>query len=131
MNGEFEGISPSDGIPSEPIARGRLSTAVQPTDTALVFARDYYPGVSFRIAANLPIFVTVTILDQPPDEIQVISQPDDYNGYVINYAYRGTPIFAFLFSRRYLPTGSRYRLEKDATYFSSNLNLIEAPLTRL
>ncbi|WP_227375210.1 hypothetical protein [Haladaptatus halobius] len=131
MKGEFEGIPPSGGVPSKPIALDQGSNDAQPTGTALVFARDYYPGVSFRVAANLPILVTVTILNQPPDDVQLISQPDDYNGYVINYAYRGTPIFAFLFTRRYLPTGSRYRLGQNATYFSSNLNLIEAPLTEL
>ncbi|SIR53498.1 hypothetical protein SAMN05421858_2692 [Haladaptatus litoreus] len=102
-----------------------------PSGIALLFARDYYPNVPFRIVANLPATITVAILDEPPDDIQVISQPDDYNGYVISYSFRETPIYTFLFTRRFFPTGSRFRLGDDPTYFSTNLNLLAVSLVRL
>ncbi|MCO8242693.1 MULTISPECIES: hypothetical protein [unclassified Haladaptatus] len=97
----------------------------RPSGDVLVFTRDFFPNVPFRIVAQLPAIITVTILDEPPDGTQVISQPDEYNGYVITYDFHRTPIFVFLFSRRYLPTSDRYRFGDDATYFSSNLDLLE------
>lgn len=97
----------------------------QPSGSVLVFTRDFYPNVPFRIVSQLPAFITVSILDQPPDGVQVISQPDDYNGYVARYDFHETPIFVFLFSRRYFSAGSRHRFGDDATYFSSNLDLLE------
>ncbi len=102
-----------------------------PIGTALLFSRDYYPNVSFRVLASLPATITVTILDEPPDGVQVISQPDDYNGFVISYRFHETPIYTFLFTRRFLPTGGRFRLGGNPTYFSTNLNLLEVSLVRL
>ncbi|MGA9399913.1 hypothetical protein [Haladaptatus sp.] len=102
-----------------------LPQRTKPSGDVLVFTRDFFPNVPFRIVAQLPALITVTILDEPPDGVQVISQPDEYNGYVITYDFHRTPIFVFLFSRRYLPTSDRYRFGDDATYFSSNLDLLE------
>ncbi|GAA0223865.1 hypothetical protein ACFFQF_09200 [Haladaptatus pallidirubidus] len=99
-----------------------------PIGTALLFTRDYHPHVPFRVLGNLPATITVAILDEPPDGVQVLSQPDDYNGYVITYEIYGTPIYTFLFTRQFLPTGDRLRLGEDATYFSTNLNLLEVSI---
>ncbi|WP_435155750.1 hypothetical protein [Haladaptatus sp. DFWS20] len=102
----------------------------EPSGTALLFARDYYPNVPFRVLGSLPATITVAILDEPPDGVQVISQPDDYNGFVISYGFHETPIYTFLFTRRFLPTGGRFRLGSDPTYFSTNLNLLEVSLVK-
>lgn len=99
--------------------------------TALLFARDYYPNVPFRVLGSLSATITVAILDEPPDGVQVISQPDDYNGFVISYSFRETPVYTFLFTGQFLPTGGRFRLGGNPTYFSTNLNLLEVSLVRL
>ncbi|WP_231185912.1 hypothetical protein [Haladaptatus sp. DYF46] len=121
---------PSESILSRFDTSVRSLVAAQPSGTVLVFTRDFYPNVPFRIVSQLPASITVTILDEPPDDVQVISQPDEYNGYVITYEVYGTPIFVFLFSRRYLPVGTRFRFSDDATYFSANLDLIEVSVAR-
>lgn len=102
----------------------------QPTETALVFADDYHPGVPFRITGRLPASITVDILNGPNDRgVPVISQPDEYDGYVITYTFVGG--YTFLFLRGYVPSGRTFRLGTDASYFSGALNLIEAPLVPL
>ena len=113
-----------------------LDALVQQTDglpwgTGLLFARDFFPNVPFRVLGGLPATITVAILDEPPDGVQVISQPDDYNGFVISYEFSETPLFTLLFTPRFLPTGSRFRLGGDPTYFSANLNLLEVSLVRI
>lgn len=103
---------------------------MQPIDTALVFADDYYPRVPFRITGRLPTAITVDILDGPGNRgVPVISQPDEYDGYVIRYGFAGG--YTFLFARRYIPSGRRFVLGYESTYFSGVLNMIEAPLIPL
>ncbi len=131
MDNEREAGTPrwSGRVSSDASARNQPRT--KPSGDVLVFTRDFYPNVPFRIVAQLPALITVTILDEPPDEVQVISQPDEYNGYVITYDFYRTPIFVFLFSKRYLPTKSRYRFGDDATYFSGNLDLLEVSVVQM
>jgi hypothetical protein len=121
---------PLESILSGFDASVRSLVAAQPSGTVLVFTRDFYPNVPFRIVSQLPASITVTILDEPPDDVQVISQPDEYNGYVITYEFYETPIFVFLFSKQYLPTGTRFRFSDDAMYFSANLDLLEVSIVR-
>ncbi|ODR82692.1 hypothetical protein BG842_18780 [Haladaptatus sp. W1] len=129
MRDEFDTEPPSTDRSADFSALVR--PPAQPSGSVLVFTRDFYPNVPFRIVSQLPAFITVSILDEPPDDVQVISQPDEYNGYVITYEFYETPVFVFLFSRRYLPTGGRFRFADDATYFSANLDLLEVSVTRV
>jgi hypothetical protein len=126
MRDEFNtGTPPSKDIPADFDASIRKLIAARPSGTVLVFTRDFYPNVPFRIVSQLPAPITVSILDEPPNDVQVISQPDEYNGYVVTYEFYETPIFVFLFSRQFLPSGTRFRFGDDATYFSANLDLLE------
>lgn len=100
--------------------------------TGLIFAREYYPRRPFRILGRLPATLTVKILDGPPGRtIPVLTQPDEYNGYVIQYASEYASTYTFLFSQHLLESAAEYRLTLAATYFSSLLNLLEVPLVRI
>ncbi|WP_266079132.1 hypothetical protein [Haladaptatus caseinilyticus] len=127
MDNEIERARESSGESSRHVFARQSETGAS-SGTALLFARDYYPNVPFRILGSLPAMITVKILDEPPDGVQVISQPDDYNGFVISYGFHETPVYTFIFTRRFLLTGGRFRLGGDPTYFSTNLNLLEVSL---
>lgn len=102
------------------------SASAQQQSRVLIFAYDYYPGASFRAVAPLQTSTTVEILDGPNDQgVPEISQPDEYNGYVINFTLGNRPVHSYVFTRRNLQTDSRYHLSTDAQVFSTQLNLLE------
>lgn len=107
------------------------SAAAQQQSRVLLFAYDYYPGASFNVVAPLQTSTTVDILDGPNDQgVPEISQPDEYNGYVINFTLGNRPVHSFVFTRRNLQRDRSYRLSTDAQVFSTQLNLLEANIGR-
>ena len=101
-------------------------------DTALVFAREFYPSARFTVVGRLPATITVSMLTGAAGEpVPVLSQPDDYEGYVISLEIGTGAIYSFLFTERYLPQAGRYAFGVDVTYFSTLLNLVEVPLRRV
>ncbi|WP_440009608.1 hypothetical protein [Halomicrococcus sp. SG-WS-1] len=96
----------------------------------LVYTYNYYPNVAFDVIQQLQASTTVNVLRRPSGRtVPEISQPDDYNGYVINYRLGGqggqsAGITTLLFTRDALQTNARYRLSGNAQVFSSDLNLL-------
>ncbi|WP_225741221.1 twin-arginine translocation signal domain-containing protein [Halorussus halophilus] len=118
------------------LALGASSTdigAAQNAQQALVYAYEYHPATNFRVEDELPAATTVRLLRLPGgNTVPEISQPDDYNGYVIRYEM-GNPraaISTFLFTRRNLQRDQRYRLSASAQVFSSELNVLGATFRR-
>ncbi|WP_158058159.1 hypothetical protein [Halorussus halophilus] len=100
--------------------------------TALVFAREFYPTARFRIVGTLSASITVAMLTEPTGRpVSVISQPDDYNGYVVSLNIGTAPVYLFVFTRRFLRSSGRYAFGTETTYFSSALNLLEVPIRRI
>jgi len=98
----------------------------QDTQTAIVLAYDYYPGVSFDITTQLQQSTTVNILDGPDDEgIPEIDNPSDYNGYVMSYDLEGNSIYAYMFTTGNVQQDDTLTFGEDASYFSTDLNLVE------
>ncbi|RBI59651.1 hypothetical protein DMJ13_21150 [halophilic archaeon] len=127
------------------LASGAVALGIASTDSAvaqdgqrqvLVFTYDYYPGVNFRVTQPLQASTTVNVLRRPGGgTVPEISQPDDYNGYVINYQLGGdgqdqAGITTLLFTQDSLQTDTRYRLGSDAQVFSATLNLVSTTARR-
>lgn len=125
------------------VAAGGIALGAASTDTAaaqqrrqvLVYSYEYHPGLPFRVIAPLQQSTTVRALRRPNGQtVPEISQPDDYNGYVITYGLGGAQrstagITTFLYSRQTLNTGQTYRTGVNATVFSSQLNLLSTDVT--
>ncbi|RBI64634.1 hypothetical protein DMJ13_00965 [halophilic archaeon] len=113
------------------------AAAQQGRTQVLVFTYDYYPNVTFRVTQGLQASTTVNVLRRPGGgTVPEISQPDDYNGYVINYRLgaqgeQSAGITTLLFTRETLQTDARYRLAGDAQVFSSDLNLLSTTARRV
>jgi len=73
----------------------------------------------------------VEILSGPSGEgVPVISQPDDYDGYVVNYRMNddGPGEFTLVFTEETLERGERYQFGMESQVFSNDINLISAML---
>jgi hypothetical protein len=127
------------------LASGAAALGVSSMDTAaaqdgrrqvLVYTYNYYPNVSFHVVEQLQASTTVNVLRRPRGgTVPEISQPDDYNGYVISYQIGGdgderAGITTLLFTRGTLQIDTRYRLSGDAQIFSSDLNLLSSTARR-
>ncbi|WP_408957903.1 hypothetical protein [Natrinema sp. 74] len=98
----------------------------------ILFTYDYEAGESFDVVSQLETGTTVRILQTTEGEtVPEISQPDEYNGYVIRYQAQDGPISptTFLFVRdQTFSSGDSATLGEDASMFSSTLNLIATTL---
>ncbi|WP_306054330.1 hypothetical protein [Natronococcus wangiae] len=98
----------------------------------LTFSYDYQAGSEFDVVSDIETSTTVNILQTAEDEtIPEISQPDEYNGYVIRYNGDEAPLSptTFLFLRDdTLDDDDSGTLGEDASMFSSELNLLETTL---
>jgi len=97
----------------------------------LVFTYDFRPGVPFRVLDRIQVSTTVEILSGPSGEgVPVISQPDDYEGYVVNYRMNedGPGEFTLVFTEEMLERGERYQFGMESQVFSNDINLISAML---
>ena len=99
---------------------------------ALVFSYEFFPGAQFRVTAPLQTSTTIDILDGPNDQgVTEISQPDEYNGYVVSYQIGGSSLYTYVFTREAtLQQDSLYRFGDNSQVFSSDLNLLQVPVTR-
>jgi len=116
---------------TEPVAAERTAVAQQ-TAQGLVFAYDYWPLTPFLVINQLQTSTTVDILNGIDDEgIPEISQPDEFNGYVVNYRMteEGPGLYTTVFTEGSLQRDERYQFEEDASMFSTDLNLLESTLT--
>ncbi|WP_458207767.1 twin-arginine translocation signal domain-containing protein [Haladaptatus sp. NG-SE-30] len=104
------------------------TAAAQDSENVLVYTYAYHPNVPFRVTNALEQSTVVRLLRRPGGgDVPEISQPDDYNGWVIRYDLGGpdAAITALMFSRdATFSRGDRRRLSGDATVFSSELNLL-------
>jgi len=97
----------------------------------LVFTYGFRPGVPFRVLDRIQVSTTVEILSGPSGEgVPVISQPDDYDGYVVNYRMNedGPGEFTLVFTEETLERGERYQFGMESQVFSTDINLISAML---
>jgi hypothetical protein len=91
---------------TEGVAAGQDAEAQQPQE-GLVFAYDYWPLTPFLVINQLQTSTTVDILNGIDDEgIPEISQPDDFNGYVVNYRMNddGPGLYTAVFTEASLQT---------------------------
>lgn len=108
---------------------GTSGSATAQRAVALVFAYDYYPGASLTVVAPLQPDTTIDLLTgEDGEELPVLSQPDDYNGYVVYHRLGNRPVYKYLFTRRNLRRGQQYRVSNEAQVFSNELNLLETRL---
>ncbi|WP_227380700.1 twin-arginine translocation signal domain-containing protein [Haladaptatus halobius] len=92
---------------------GSAGSASAQDDLVLVYTYDYHPNVQFRVVQALEQSTTVRLLQRPGGgDAPEISQPDDYNAYIIRYQLGGGDrgqgqISTFVFGRDLsLNTGS-------------------------
>ncbi len=99
---------------------------------ALVFSYEYFPGAQFRVDAPLETSTTIDILNGPGDQgVPEISQPDEYNGYVISYRLGQSSVYTYVFTRdRTLQQDRTYTFGRGSQVFSSELNLLQAQARR-
>ncbi|WP_458188587.1 twin-arginine translocation signal domain-containing protein [Haladaptatus sp. NG-WS-4] len=109
------------------------SASAQEAREILVYTYDYHPGVQFRVVSTLEQSTTVRLLQRPGGgNVPEISQPDDYNAYLIRYQLGGGDgaqgqITTVIFGRNLsLSQGNTRRFTSDATIFSSQLNLLSS-----
>jgi len=109
---------------------GSMGSASAQQGQALVYTYDYHPGTRFRVVNQLEQTTTVRLLRRPGGgTVPEISQPDDYNGYVVRYLIGGDgdqgQITTFVFGQNLnLSQGDTRRFTGGASVFSSDLNLI-------
>lgn len=108
---------------------GAVQTVDNP-ELVLTFAGDYHPKIPFQPVDRLPQRPVNEILGSLIGEDEpVVSNPTDYNGYVIGYGTHlpGKYTFAFV-NRRTLRRAQRYRFTGDAVFFDAQTNLISASI---
>ena len=110
---------------------GSMGSASAQQGQALVYTYDYHPGVQFRVVNQLEQTTTVRLLRRPGGgTVPEISQPDDYNGYVIRYNLGGGDggqgqITTMVFGQNLnLSQGDTRRFSGGASIFSNDLNLL-------
>jgi hypothetical protein len=105
---------------------------VQDNGNVLVYTYNYEAGESFDVVSELETSTTVRALRTAEEEsVPEISQPDEYNGYVIRYQVDDGPEgpTVLMFSRdATFDRGDTGTLGEDAAIFSTQLNLLETPL---
>ncbi|WP_227354543.1 twin-arginine translocation signal domain-containing protein [Haladaptatus salinisoli] len=114
---------------------GSAGSASAQGQNVLVYTYDYHPNVQFRVIQSLEQSTTVRLLSRPGGgNVPEISQPDDYNAYIIRYLLGGGDggqgqITTFVFGRDLsLNTGSTRSFSGDASVFSSTLNLLSTSI---
>ncbi|WP_227375209.1 twin-arginine translocation signal domain-containing protein [Haladaptatus halobius] len=111
---------------------GSAGSASAQGANVLVYTYDYHPNVQFRVVNALEQSTTVRLLQRAGGgNVPEISQPDDYNAYIIRYqlgaGLQGSQgqITTFVFGRDLsLSSGDTRRFSGDASVFSSTLNLL-------
>ncbi|WP_232423770.1 MULTISPECIES: twin-arginine translocation signal domain-containing protein [Haladaptatus] len=115
---------------------GSAGSASAQGRNVLVYTYDYHPQVEFRVVNSLEQATTVRLLQRPGGgNVPEISQPDDYDGYIIRYLLGGGggdgrgQITTFVFGRNLsLSQGDTRQFSGDASIFSSTLNLLSTSL---
>lgn len=114
---------------------GSAGSASAQGRNVLVYTYDYHPQVQFRVVNALEQATTVRLLERPGGgNVPEISQPDEYDGYIIRYLLGGGgggqgQITTFVFGRNLsLSQGDTRQLSGDASVFSSTLNLLSTSL---
>ncbi|EFW90418.1 hypothetical protein ZOD2009_20213 [Haladaptatus paucihalophilus DX253] len=114
---------------------GSAGTAAAQNQNVLVYTYDYHPNVEFRVENSLEKATTVRLLQRPGGgNVPEISQPDNYNGYIIRYLLgqnggSDAQITTFLFGDGLsLSQGDTRRLTGGASVFSSTLNLLSTDI---
>jgi len=112
---------------------GSAGMASAQSRNVLVYTYDYHPNVEFRVVNSLEKATTVRLLEKPGGgNVPEISQPDNYNGFIIRYLLGGgnsggqgqITTFMFVNGGGSFSQGSTHRFSGDASVFSSTLNLL-------
>ncbi|WP_247000886.1 calcium-binding protein [Halosolutus gelatinilyticus] len=107
-----------------------VAGAQDESSEAAFFADNYYPGANFDVVAQLEASTTVNTLQIDGETVDEISQPDEWNGYIIRYdigAQSGITTFMFVRSAT-LSEGDSGTAGEDASVLSSELNLLTTSL---
>jgi len=105
--------------------------SAQEGEEALVFADKYWPQTPFVVINQIQTSTTVDILNGIDDEgVPEISQPDEFNGYVVNYRMteEGPGMYTTVFTEGSLQRDERYQFSGNAQMFSTDLNLLETTI---
>ncbi|MFC4249608.1 calcium-binding protein [Natribaculum luteum] len=114
------------------LGAGASSTAAaQDNGEALVFPHHYIPEQDLDVLSQFEQGNTVNVLELDGETVPEISQPDEYNGYVVRYDIgeetAGATGFLFLRNES-LDDGDTVTLSADATMFSSELNILSVSI---
>lgn len=113
---------------------GSVGSASAQGSSVLVYSYDYHMNVDFRVSNTLEKSTTVQLLQKPGGgTIPEISQPDDYNGYVIRYLFGGSSgqaqMTTFIFGQDLsLSQGDTRQFAGNASLFSNTLNLLSTSI---
>ncbi|WP_222919287.1 hypothetical protein [Natrinema sp. SYSU A 869] len=105
---------------------------VQDGGDVILYTYHFEANESFDVVSELEADTTVrALVTADLETVPEISQPDEYNGYIIRYQVddgpRGPTVFLFTRDET-LETGDSATLGEEAQMFSSQLNLIETTL---
>jgi hypothetical protein len=105
-------------------------TAAAAPDQALVFGYEYNPGTSFQVVNPLQQGTVNSILGRSINGQTIVSNTDDYNGYVIRYQPdQNASEYAMVFSRGTFGQNETAEFGTNATFFNSAANLISADVS--
>ncbi|WP_120242863.1 hypothetical protein [Halopiger aswanensis] len=106
----------------------------EPDRLVLVPMNDYQPGMTGRVVDRLPAPIVVDLLALPNgDTVSVLTQPDEYRGYVVRSTLTATQVRSttIVFTRDSLETGACYVFEVGAQLFSTQLSLLRTTVRRV
>ncbi|WP_128475965.1 hypothetical protein [Halorussus pelagicus] len=112
---------------------GAQENAQEP-NTGLVFVDSYKPGVGFQLVSRLQQPTVEGILGyvdpaNPGQSSGAVVDPDDWNGYIINYQGCGPGNYEMIFLREgLLEQGTTYSFTTNAVFFSNQLGLLESEI---
>ncbi|WP_158059215.1 twin-arginine translocation signal domain-containing protein [Halorussus halophilus] len=124
--------TPSDDANGEGHSLQVGERTAQERKTVLVYTVGYQRNLPFNVIGPLQNANTIRLLTpvrggQAPE----ITQPDDYNGYIIGLFGLGVRTPTFLFSRETLEVGGVYQFDRSFSAFSPALVMVETTARRL
>ncbi len=95
-----------------------------------VYGDDYRPGVDFTVVAELSTSTLNDVVEESGSEDDVFDDPDDWDGYVINYDLGvDAPTWGLLFAENgEVSVGDTNTMGEDGDFRDAEIDLIEVTL---
>lgn len=106
--------------------------ALQDRTQVLVYTIGYQRNLPFRVIGPLQTSNTIQLLTPVRGgEAPEVTQPDDYNGYIIGLFGLGVRTPTFIFSRQNLEVGGVYQFDRNFSAFSPALTLLQTTVRQI